>query len=60
MDLSISTVKADAARRAFSAAGTNMTWAVIDSGIDGDHPHFARYRNLDLASPGRACRLHRL
>jgi serine protease AprX len=47
MDLSITTVKADAARRAFSAAGTNITWAVIDSGIDSAHPHFGSYKNLE-------------
>ena len=46
MDLSITTVKADAARRAFSASGTNITWAVIDSGIDSTHPHFTQYSNL--------------
>lgn len=43
---SISTVKADAARAAFKAAGTEVVWAVVDSGIAGDHPHFARRRNL--------------
>lgn len=46
MDLSISTVKADAARRSFSAAGANVTWAVVDSGIDCSHDHFAKYNNL--------------
>ncbi|PWC95986.1 S8 family peptidase [Azospirillum sp. TSO5] len=35
------TVKADAATNAFSAQGNGITWAVIDSGIDGTHPHFA-------------------
>ena len=39
---SISTVKADAARNAFSAIGEEIVWAVIDSGIDGEHPHFSR------------------
>jgi hypothetical protein len=32
---SISTVKADAARNAFSAFGKDIYWAVMDSGIDG-------------------------
>lgn len=43
---SLSTVKADAARAAFKAEGTDIVWAVIDSGIDGTHPHFAKHQNL--------------
>jgi len=43
---SISTVKADAARAAFKAAGTEVVWAVVDSGIAEKHPHFERRRNL--------------
>lgn len=43
---SISTVKADAARVAFTALGDKIVWAVIDSGIQGDHPHFAAHENL--------------
>jgi subtilisin family serine protease len=34
------TVKADAARRLFSISCKDLTWAVIDSGIDGEHPAF--------------------
>lgn len=45
---SVSTVKADAARKAFSTDGENIVWAIMDSGIDGTHPHFARHSNLDL------------
>ena len=37
---SLVTVKADAAQRAFQARGTEIVWAVLDSGIQGDHPHF--------------------
>jgi serine protease AprX len=37
---SLSTVKADAAQRAFQAFGEGIVWAVLDSGIQGDHPHF--------------------
>lgn len=49
---SISTVKADAARNAFSAMGEEIYWAVMDSGIDGEHPHFKLHKNLVLpASP---------
>jgi subtilisin family serine protease len=39
---SIATIKADAAQRSFDATGEDITWAVIDSGISGDHPHFGR------------------
>jgi subtilisin family serine protease len=45
---SISTVKADAVRVSFSALGSGMVWAVLDSGIDSSHPHFARHENLVL------------
>jgi serine protease AprX len=48
---SISTVKADAARNAFSTTGKNIIWAVVDSGIDKTHPHFKKYKNLELATP---------
>jgi len=50
---SIITVKADAARISFSAAGDGIVWAVLDSGIQGDHPHFAAHKNLDLPPPLR-------
>ena len=48
---SISTVKADAARNSFSALGDNIIWAVMDSGIDANHPHFKKHKNLELESP---------
>ncbi|MEJ7586635.1 MAG: S8 family peptidase [Ferruginibacter sp.] len=44
---SISTVKADAARSSFSAFGDDITWAVIDSGIDKSHPHFKEHNNIE-------------
>ena len=37
---SLITVKADAAQRAFQARGEGIVWAVLDSGIQDDHPHF--------------------
>ena len=46
IDQSIAIIKADAARRSYDAAGEQITWAVIDSGIDKNHPHFAHYDNL--------------
>jgi subtilisin family serine protease len=49
---SISTVKANAAINSFAARGADITWAVLDTGIQGDHPHFKLRNNiLDPASP---------
>ena len=42
IDRSSTTVKADAARRSYAASGRGIAWAVVDSGIDAQHPHFAR------------------
>ena len=47
----ISTVKADAARSAFAALGSDIVWAVIDSGVDATHRHFVRHKNLDVLPP---------
>ena len=41
------TVKSDAARAAFAAAGEGIVWAVADTGIDGDHFHFKTHRTLE-------------
>jgi subtilisin family serine protease len=43
---SVATVKADAARASFGASGKGIVWAVIDSGIQAGHPHFAEHDNL--------------
>ncbi|MGE5208863.1 MAG: hypothetical protein ACM3KL_05965, partial [Alphaproteobacteria bacterium] len=48
---SLATVKADAAQTSFCAQGTNITWAIMDSGIDAKHPHFSRHQNVDPVSP---------
>lgn len=42
---SVPAIKADAARQLFSITCADIGWAVIDSGIDADHPSFQ-------ASPG--------
>ncbi len=47
---SISTVKGNAAHNAFGALGEGIVWAVLDSGIDGTHPHFQKHKNFDLGS----------
>ncbi|HSV34821.1 MAG TPA: S8 family peptidase [Ramlibacter sp.] len=39
-DRSMRVIKADAALNSFSADGAGITWAVLDTGIRGDHPHF--------------------
>ena len=38
---SLSTIKGDACHRAFNSFGEGIVWAVLDSGIQKDHPHFA-------------------
>lgn len=40
IDRSTTTVKADAAVRAYEATGEQIVWAVIDSGISAKHIHF--------------------
>jgi serine protease AprX len=55
IDGSCATVKADAARRSYAAAGRGITWAVLDSGIDAGHRHFRRYQTLE----GDVAELHR-
>ncbi|HEY2164772.1 MAG TPA: S8 family serine peptidase, partial [Gemmatimonadaceae bacterium] len=48
---SVSTVKADAALTAFTASGSRIVWAVLDSGVQGDHPHFRKHKTLLLEPP---------
>jgi subtilisin family serine protease len=42
------TTKADAAVRSFDATGDGIVWAVLDTGVDAKHRHFATYGTLDL------------
>lgn len=35
-------------RRDFGCTGEGIVWAVIDSGIDGQHGHFLRHQNLSI------------
>jgi subtilisin family serine protease len=44
---SCETVKATACWRTFDANGRGITWAVMDTGIRYDHPHFQQYANID-------------
>jgi subtilisin family serine protease len=55
IDRSVSTIKADAAARTYATSGDGIVWAVIDSGIDQTHPHFACGTLTDPA----VSRLHR-
>jgi subtilisin family serine protease len=50
IDATQHTIQADAARKTFTAFGKGIVWAVIDTGIAGDHPHFAAYQTLSHAS----------
>jgi hypothetical protein len=43
--------KADAAQTSFCAHGIDITWAIMDSRVDANHPHFALHGNVDSASP---------
>lgn len=44
----IVTTKCQAVHRSFGGLGQGIVWAVLDSGIDAGHEHFARHRNLEL------------
>jgi serine protease AprX len=48
LNRSVATVKGNAARATFGASGDGIVWAVIDSGIEGTHPHFKKHKNLEL------------
>ena len=56
LDRSVSTIKADAAVRTFGGAGAGVVWAVLDSGIDATHPHFADHETLTAPA---VAKLHR-
>jgi subtilisin family serine protease len=48
---SVATIKSDAAVKSFGAGGFGIVWAVIDSGIDRNHPHFNTENGHTLLSP---------
>lgn len=56
LDRSLTTIKADAAARTFKCGGSGIVWAVLDSGIDASHPHFAAHNTLTADA---VIRLHR-
>jgi len=42
----LDTIQARSAQRAYAADGAGIGVAVLDTGIDGSHPHFARHQNV--------------
>ncbi|GAS90133.1 S8 family peptidase [Mycolicibacterium brisbanense] len=46
IDASAATIKAIPAQRAFDSFGDGIVWAVVDSGIAADHPHFIGHQTL--------------
>ncbi len=44
---STDTVKATSCWRTFDARGKGITWAVMDTGINADHPHFGILNTVD-------------
>lgn len=59
IDRSAPTVKADAAWRSYAARGQGIVWAVVDSGIDATHPHFAGLELAGGTASGRTTGVHR-
>ena len=54
LDRSIHTTQAFPAHNSYKAAGADVTWAVLDSGIHLDHPHFSNktiLRAYDCTDP---------
>lgn len=53
---SIHTIQSNPARKSYGAEGDRITWAVLDSGIRGTHPHFATHDTIiqqwDCTQPG--------
>lgn len=49
-------IQVTAARVAYRAEGEGITWAVLDTGVESAHPHFAEYDNIvkvwDCTHPG--------
>ena len=43
---SANTVQAGPALRAYNSSGRDICWAILDTGIRADHPHFERFKNV--------------
>jgi subtilisin family serine protease len=46
INASTHTVQARPANLGYGATGKEIGWAVLDTGIRGDHPHFSKHRNI--------------
>lgn len=40
-------LQADAALQTYAASGDGIKWAVLDTGVRADHPHFKKYSNIE-------------
>lgn len=58
---SMGVIKSDAAHASFKADGSRITWAVLDTGIQADHPHFGDtiVAVYDCTQPGRPQRIEK-
>lgn len=56
LETSVNAVHAGAAHVGYRAYGEDVHWAVLDSGINNAHPHFARFKNIaaEVDCTGRA------
>lgn len=46
LDRSHGPLKVDAGRASYGAAGNGITWAVLDTGVRWDHPHFTTHDTI--------------
>src|SRR5688572_10251849 len=46
INTSTHTVQARPANLGYGATGKEIGWAVLDTGIRGDHPHFSAHKNI--------------
>lgn len=50
VDRSLGTIQADAAAKTYGCSGKGVVWAVIDSGIEAEHPHFEAYGTVSASA----------
>ena len=58
---STNTIQVRPANLGYGAVGKDIGWAVLDTGICADHPHFEQYKNIvaqwDCTEPGKPSEL---
>jgi len=47
LDTSTHTIQARTANVGYSAVGRDIRWAVLDTGVFADHPHFDAFKNIE-------------